>query len=273
MLKPGGLFAGYEWLSTAAYNPDNKTQRTIMAEIELGNGLPDVRSIEQVGDSSGRVASCWAGHTGATGAAGAYQLLTTAEGAMLTVSTPSSASCIPTLASSCPVKKMPTDAAIPFHKSPAHSHCTSICFLQCKAALIAAGFEILEEEDIAPTADIPWWEPLDPQRVSVKTFRTTALGRLFTKIIVSVLETLHIAPAGSSRVASFLERAGACCARRWQRSGLLRMSVACRRCMHVSRLACLGVCCMLHVLTACAACMALLHALHGAQQQQQHCCL
>lgn len=62
MLKPGGLFAGYEWLSTAAYNPENKEHRTIMAEIELGNGLPDVRSIEQVGGSTGRAGgSCCSG--------------------------------------------------------------------------------------------------------------------------------------------------------------------------------------------------------------------
>jgi sterol 24-C-methyltransferase len=75
---------------------------------------------------------------------------------------------------------------------------------------VAAGFEIIEEEDLAPTADIPWWEPLDPQRVSVKTFRTTGLGRLCTKVLVNVLETLRVAPSGSSRVASFLERAGGC---------------------------------------------------------------
>jgi hypothetical protein len=53
VLKPGGLFAGYEWLSTAAYNPENKEHKTTMAEIELGNGLPDVRSIEQVRGSTG----------------------------------------------------------------------------------------------------------------------------------------------------------------------------------------------------------------------------
>jgi sterol 24-C-methyltransferase len=48
VLKPGGSFSGYEWLSTPAYNPSNARHRSIMADIELGNGLPDVRSIEQV---------------------------------------------------------------------------------------------------------------------------------------------------------------------------------------------------------------------------------
>lgn len=79
ILKPGSLFAGYEWCATDVYNPTNAHHKQVMAEIELGNGLPDVR--------------------------------TTAE----------------TLQS-----------------------------------LKAAGFEVLDEADLSLTADIPWWEPLDP---------------------------------------------------------------------------------------------------------------
>lgn len=48
MLKPGGRFAGYEWCSTDRYDPSDPHQRTVMADIELGNGLPDVRSTAQV---------------------------------------------------------------------------------------------------------------------------------------------------------------------------------------------------------------------------------
>lgn len=43
MLKPGHFFAGYEWCATDAYDPNNPMQKQVMAEIELGNGLPDVR--------------------------------------------------------------------------------------------------------------------------------------------------------------------------------------------------------------------------------------
>jgi len=125
VLKPGGAFAGYEWCSTDAYNPADKHQREVMADIELGNGLPDVRSTEQV-----------------------------------------------------------------------------------KAALKAAGFVIEEAADLALTADIPWWEPLDPQRMSLQSFRTTGVGRMMTRALVFALETVRIAPEGSRRVASFLERAG-----------------------------------------------------------------
>jgi hypothetical protein len=59
-----------------------------------------------------------------------------------------------------------------------------------------------------PAAAARRWEPLDPQRMSVSAFRTTGLGRLCTKVLVSALETFRLAPSGSSRVASFLERAG-----------------------------------------------------------------
>ncbi|XP_024395494.1 cycloartenol-C-24-methyltransferase 1 [Physcomitrium patens] len=48
VLKPGQLFAGYEWCITDAYNPGNKDHKRIKEEIELGNGLPDIRSTRQV---------------------------------------------------------------------------------------------------------------------------------------------------------------------------------------------------------------------------------
>jgi hypothetical protein len=48
VLKPGGGFAGYEWCSTDMYDSKNPEHQRVMAEIELGNGLPEVRSTEQV---------------------------------------------------------------------------------------------------------------------------------------------------------------------------------------------------------------------------------
>ncbi|MCO5570152.1 hypothetical protein L7F22_023869 [Adiantum nelumboides] len=47
VLKPGQLFAGYEWCMTDAYDPQNAEHQKIKAEIELGNGLPDVRTTSQ----------------------------------------------------------------------------------------------------------------------------------------------------------------------------------------------------------------------------------
>ncbi|KAL3815098.1 hypothetical protein ACJIZ3_016366 [Penstemon smallii] len=47
VLKPGQCFAAYEWCMTDAYDPNNKEHQQIKAEIELGNGLPDIRLTSQ----------------------------------------------------------------------------------------------------------------------------------------------------------------------------------------------------------------------------------
>ncbi|XP_009626683.1 cycloartenol-C-24-methyltransferase 1-like [Nicotiana tomentosiformis] len=43
VLKPGQCFAVYEWCMTDSYDPNNEEHKMIKAEIELGNGLPEVR--------------------------------------------------------------------------------------------------------------------------------------------------------------------------------------------------------------------------------------
>ncbi|KAM7268363.1 hypothetical protein ACFE04_010529 [Oxalis oulophora] len=47
VLKPGQSFAAYEWCMTDAYDPQNKEHQHIKAEIEIGNGLPDIRTTKQ----------------------------------------------------------------------------------------------------------------------------------------------------------------------------------------------------------------------------------
>jgi sterol 24-C-methyltransferase len=42
VLKPGGVFAGYEWVMTDKYDPKNAEHVAIKKGIELGNGLPDL---------------------------------------------------------------------------------------------------------------------------------------------------------------------------------------------------------------------------------------
>merc|ERR1711972_819134 len=42
VLKPGGIFACYEWCLTDKYDPDSEKHRRIKREIELGDGLPDL---------------------------------------------------------------------------------------------------------------------------------------------------------------------------------------------------------------------------------------
>ncbi|KAG5253906.1 cycloartenol-C-24-methyltransferase [Salix suchowensis] len=51
VLKPGQCFAAYEWCMTDAFNPHNQEHQKIKAEIEIGDGLPDIRSTEQCIDA------------------------------------------------------------------------------------------------------------------------------------------------------------------------------------------------------------------------------
>ncbi|CAH1423856.1 unnamed protein product [Lactuca virosa] len=124
VLKPGQSFAAYEWCMTDAFDPNNRDHLKIKAEIELGDGLPDIRSTRQ-----------------------------------------------------------------------------------CLAALKEAGFEVIWEKDLAKDSPLPWYLPLDTSHFSLNSFRLTAIGRFFTKNMVMALEYVGLAPKGSQRVQSFLEKA------------------------------------------------------------------
>ncbi|TQD91599.1 hypothetical protein C1H46_022782 [Malus baccata] len=43
VLKSGQCFAAYEWCMTDAFDPNNQEHQKIKAEIEIGDGLPDIR--------------------------------------------------------------------------------------------------------------------------------------------------------------------------------------------------------------------------------------
>lgn len=47
VLKPGQCFAAYEWGMTDNFDHNNQIHQSIKAEIELGNGLPGIRTINQ----------------------------------------------------------------------------------------------------------------------------------------------------------------------------------------------------------------------------------
>lgn len=84
-----------------------------------------------------------------------------------------------------------------------------------RAALSKVGFEILEEKDLADNEDeIPWYAPLTGEWRYVNSlsdlgtlFRTSRLGRAFTTGMVSVMEKIGLAPAGSVSVTHALEEA------------------------------------------------------------------
>ncbi len=51
VLKPGGLFLSYEWVSTPAFDPSNPDHVRIIDEINFGNGLPEMRTWKQAEDA------------------------------------------------------------------------------------------------------------------------------------------------------------------------------------------------------------------------------
>jgi len=124
-IKPGGMFAGYEWVMNGKFDPKNKRHVAIKNGIEVGNGLPDIATIPHVLDS---------------------------------------------------LKK--------------------------------AGFEVIESYEMSsgiPGYDnqISWHMPLKGSW-SLRGFRMTSLGRTCTHVFVTVLETLRIAPKGSTKVSKLL---------------------------------------------------------------------
>ncbi|KAJ6692068.1 METHYLTRANSFERASE [Salix purpurea] len=51
VLKPGQCFAAYEWCMTDSFDPLNQEHQKIKAEIEIGDGLPDIRLTGQCIDA------------------------------------------------------------------------------------------------------------------------------------------------------------------------------------------------------------------------------
>ncbi|KAL5986567.1 Cycloartenol-C-24-methyltransferase [Asimina triloba] len=47
VLKPGQYFGAYEWCMTDSFDPKNENHQKIKAEIEIGDGLPDIRTTRQ----------------------------------------------------------------------------------------------------------------------------------------------------------------------------------------------------------------------------------
>ena len=48
VLKPGARFVGYEWACTPRYDPANAEHRRIRYGIEIGNGLPDTMTTDEI---------------------------------------------------------------------------------------------------------------------------------------------------------------------------------------------------------------------------------
>jgi sterol 24-C-methyltransferase len=77
---------------------------------------------------------------------------------------------------------------------------------QVLAALRGAGYEVIDSFDAATTSDpdLPWYSPLMADYRTLNGFRRTPLGREVTHQLVRTLETLKLAPKGSSQVTTVL---------------------------------------------------------------------
>jgi SAM-dependent methyltransferase len=53
VLKPGGVFLSYEWVSTKTFNPNDAEHVRIIDEINFGNGLPEMRTYKQAEEAGG----------------------------------------------------------------------------------------------------------------------------------------------------------------------------------------------------------------------------
>jgi len=76
------------------------------------------------------------------------------------------------------------------------------------AALEKSGFEVIDHFNAQKDAHAgpqhtPWYATLEGE-YSLEGFRMTPVGRFFTHIFVTILETIHIAPKGSVKVSKLL---------------------------------------------------------------------
>jgi sterol 24-C-methyltransferase len=124
VLKPGGYFAGYEWVMTDNYNPKNADHVRIKEGIEVGNALP-----------------------------------------------------------------------------------TLVHYSEIVKNLKDAGFEVVEYYDanrgVHSPDQIPWYDTLNG-KFTLSGFRMTHLGRSCTHALVWFLETIRIAPLGSTKISALL---------------------------------------------------------------------
>ncbi|KAJ1564194.1 hypothetical protein HK096_009188 [Nowakowskiella sp. JEL0078] len=133
VLKPGGLFAVYEWCTTDKYNENDLKQKAIIHGIEEGDGIAALRSTRE-----------------------AVQ------------------------------------------------------------AMKNVGFEVLEYQDLADpeswlaSAQKPWYDPFDSSYWDISKFRATTLGQTMTHTFVTVMETVGLAPAGTTKISGQLNHAAAC---------------------------------------------------------------
>lgn len=79
---------------------------------------------------------------------------------------------------------------------------------QVSAAIKKSGLNLIRNEDLAKTGDVPWYRPLQPNYTSLTGFAATPLGMNLTSVVTWTLETLKLGPHGMYDAHTMLVRGG-----------------------------------------------------------------
>ena len=78
--------------------------------------------------------------------------------------------------------------------------------------MIKAGFQMVEDIDLADCSPVPWYEPLYPTQgyfssiEALSSLKSSPVGAKVTHGLCWVLETMRLAPKGTTRVSSVLQK-------------------------------------------------------------------
>jgi sterol 24-C-methyltransferase len=79
---------------------------------------------------------------------------------------------------------------------------------QLADAVASSGLELVQVEDRCEVSEVAWWEKLAPAGNPFALRRSSGIGKHFTNVSVRVLESLRIAPRGTTTVARILDQSG-----------------------------------------------------------------
>ncbi len=163
MLKPGQLFACYEWCLTPKYDPNNAHHRLVKKKIEEGDGLPDMATEQHCVDAMKEVG---------------FEVIE-GNGAPLHPSIPS------------PSRR----SIVSPHTFPANAISTSAN----NDAMCAARDMALDDR----FGGDPWWLPLDPSyNPFTFRFQMSGPGKFIVRNALWCLEAVRLVPQGTYKVGS-----------------------------------------------------------------------
>jgi sterol 24-C-methyltransferase len=82
-----------------------------------------------------------------------------------------------------------------------------VAALEASGFIVELSFDVIPKFEDGPAKTITWYNPLEGSYTSIGGWKATPIGRLCTSTMVTVLEKLKLAPAGSKATAAILEEA------------------------------------------------------------------